>query len=83
MKEPLIQVVLQDKPLLLINQDKNLKEFLMIIYLSEHTSSLTMVINFKVILMKANGRVKEPIDIILGIITQVVSKLGKNMDLEK
>ncbi len=78
-----MQVVLQGKLLLLITQDKNLKGFLMIISLSEHMFSSTMVINFKATLMKANGRVKEPFDIILEIIIQVVSKPEKNMDSEK
>ena len=83
MKETLMQVVLQDKLLLLISQDKNFKGFLMIIYPLEHTSSSTTVINFKVTLMKANGQVKELIDTTLGIIIRVVSKVGKNTGLEK
>ena len=83
MKESLMQVVLQDKLLLLISQDKNFKGFLMIIYPLEHTSSSTTVINFKATLMKANGQVKELIDTTLGIIIRVVSKVGKNTGLEK
>lgn len=78
-----MQVVLQDKQLLLISQDKNLKGFLMIIYPLEHTSSSTMAINFKATLMKANGQVKEHIGTTLVIIIQVASKVGKNMGLEK